>query len=349
MNGRGRRRHGRAGRPQPVTAARPHPDRPKTAHPESDDEILPPLPAEAVVPRDDFGEDLFVDLEPGVPANGTLYTLCGVKLKDAGRIYQANCGALSCLRGDRVIVESEHGAAIGTVVAPSGRRVVTNTPAMRVIRYADASDLRQETRNDSRAREVLGLLRRLARMHRLPLKPTHCEIQSGGRRMVFYFSSENRIDFRELVRDLARELGVRVEMRQLGMRDGAKRLGGVGDCGLELCCSTFLPRFEPVSIRMAKDQGMALNPSRVSGQCGRLKCCLVYEHAGYAEALRDLPRVGKFVQTPTGEARVQELDVLRRRVRVRFADGGLETFDASALKFGASHGAEPVSAPVGPE
>ena len=158
------------------------------------------------------------------------------------------------------------------------------------------------------------------------------ELHGGGSRAIFYFAADQRIDFRELVRELASRVHARVEMRQVGVRDEAKMVGGIGSCGRELCCSTFLPKFAPVSIKMAKNQNLALNPTKVSGQCGRLKCCLVYEEANYVEAAKRLPRSGKRVTTPEGVGRVGDVDVLRERVRVYFEDQPPKIFAASDVR-----------------
>jgi hypothetical protein len=156
----------------------------------------------------------------------------------------------------------------------------------------------------------------------------------GGRndRLMLYITTEERVDLRELVRDLSSATSARVELRQLGARDEAKAVGGIGSCGLTLCCTTWLPEFVPVSIKMAKDQGLVLNPTKVAGQCGRLKCCLVYEQAGYAELRKGLPKLGKRVVTARGEGRVVEVDVLRQRVRVSYAPGESEVLVAADVK-----------------
>ncbi len=171
----------------------------------------------------------------------------------------------------------------------------------------------------------------MVRARKIPVKMFRAEVHQNGK-ATFYFASENRIDFRDLVRDLGNELRLRVELRQVGVRDEAKMVGGIGSCGLELCCSTFLPRFAPVSIKMAKHQNLVLNPTKVSGQCGRLKCCLVYEEANYVEAAKALPKLGKRVSTPEGEGRVADLDVLHGRVRVYFQDGPPQVFSAEQVK-----------------
>jgi cell fate regulator YaaT (PSP1 superfamily) len=164
------------------------------------------------------------------------------------------------------------------------------------------------------------------------MKIFRVEWTATNEKALFYFSSEQRIDFRELVRDLGAHLRTRVELRQVGVRDEAKVVGGIGSCGRELCCTTFLPQFAPVSIKMAKNQNLALNPSRVSGQCGRLKCCLVYEEAQYVEAGKKLPRIGKRVETPDGPGRVDDLDVLAGRVRVAFPDRPPAVYAAEDLR-----------------
>jgi len=156
-----------------------------------------------------------------------------------------------------------------------------------------------------------------------------------------YFVSEERVDFRDLVKELSTQLGARVELRQVGARDEAKMVGGIGSCGRELCCSTFLPSFAPVSIKMAKDQNLVLNPTKVAGQCGRLKCCLVFENDQYVELRKGLPKVGKRVRTPGGDGRVVELDVLRQRVRIQFEDGPSEVFPANVVETLASLGPQP--------
>jgi cell fate regulator YaaT (PSP1 superfamily) len=201
----------------------------------------------------------------------------------------------------------------------------------RIIRRADARDLDNAERLAERAHEALRAAKERARARRLPLKMFRVDILPGGQRAIVYFSSDDRIDFRDLVRDLAHDLRLRIEMRQTGARDEAKLVGGIGSCGRELCCTTFLPHFDPVSIKMAKDQGLVLNPTKVSGQCGRLKCCLVYEEAIYREMRKGLPKLGKRVTTPAGEGRVAEIDVLRQRIRVAFEPGEFQTFPADAV------------------
>lgn len=157
-------------------------------------------------------------------------------------------------------------------------------------------------------------------------------VEKAGQKLNVYYTSDERLDLRDFVRDVGNATNLRLELRQLGVRDEAKMVGGIGSCGLTLCCTTWLPDFVPVSIKMAKDQGLVLSPTKVSGQCGRLKCCLVYEQAGYAEMRKGLPKLGKRVVSPKGEGRVVEVDVLRQRIRVSYGPGDTEVLPASEVK-----------------
>ncbi len=243
----------------------------------------------------------------------------GVKFHPTGRTFEFDAGPLTLHRGDKVVIQDDSGVEVATVAVPSAQRPVAG-PLARVLRVADERDLARLESNQERAVQALTFGRDLARSKQLPLKLFRAEFHHGGGRATFYFASETRIDFRELVRDLSAQFHVRVDMRQVGVRDEAKMVGGIGSCGRELCCSTFLPRFAPVSIKMAKHQNLVLNPTKVSGQCGRLKCCLVYEEATYVEMAKGLPKVGKRVTTPDGVGRVGDIDVLQGRIRVYFED-----------------------------
>jgi cell fate regulator YaaT (PSP1 superfamily) len=165
----------------------------------------------------------------------------------------------------------------------------------------------------------------------LPMKLVSVELAHSGSTAVFNFTSADRVDFRALVKDLARRFHTRIEMRQIGVRDAARHTGGTGVCGRELCCATWLPEFKPISVRMAKDQNLSLNHDKLSGLCGRLKCCLQYEQSTYEEGRRGLPKIGKRVITPRGEARVKDVNVLKQRVRVQFADGAYEDLAADQV------------------
>lgn len=258
------------------------------------------------------------------------HVVAGVQLRPGGRTMAFAVGKLTVQVGDAVVVPEAAGTAVGRVsVAPALRPTAGAAPRA-IVRLADARDLERLAVDARQAGEAVAVAREQARSLGLPIKFFHAEVSSG--RTAIYFASDARIDFRTLVRDLGVRLRSRIELRQVGVRDEAKMVGGIGSCGRELCCSTFLPRFAPVSIKMAKHQGLALNPSKVSGQCGRLKCCLVYEEASYVEAAAQLPKPGKRVLTPEGPGRVADLDILRARVRVQFPDRPPKVFEAAELR-----------------
>jgi cell fate regulator YaaT (PSP1 superfamily) len=256
--------------------------------------------------------------------------IAGVRLHPTGRSFECDAGSLTLRPGDRVMVEDRRGLMSAVVTVASAERPVRG-PLLRVVRRADERDLARAETHQQREAAALTFARQRARARSLPIKVFRAELLPGER-SLFYFSCDHRVDFRELVRDLAAELHNRIEMRQVGVRDEAKMVGGIGSCGRELCCTTFLPQFAPVSIKMAKNQNLALNPTRVSGQCGRLKCCLVYEEATYLEASRQLPRLGKRVATPEGAGRVEDLNILAGKVRVAFPDRPAVVFDAADLQ-----------------
>jgi cell fate regulator YaaT (PSP1 superfamily) len=221
-------------------------------------------------------------------------TIASVRLKPAGKILQYTTNALDLQRGEKCVVESENGLEIATVVLPPrAMEVEARQSSLKpILRKATLEDLEQAEGYKQRAKEALALCRNHVQETGLAMKPVSVDFTLDGRKAIFYFTAEERVDFRGLVRYLASRLKTRIEMRQIGVRDEAKTLGGYGVCGRPLCCSTFLTEFAPISVRMAKDQGLALNPSRISGVCGRLKCCLAYEVPVY-KAIRDqLPRIG---------------------------------------------------------
>ena len=296
--------------------------------------------APPVVELDPDGEDVFQvedwDAEGdeaeaggnGRRKGGKVVNLSSVRLPHATRVHDYDAGELTLRRGDEVVVQTDRGQALGTVLSESVRMVVGDPPQRRVLRRINDNDRRQQRRNLERAAEALPFARERISERRLPMKLTRVEYVHGGSKAVFYFSAEGRVDFRELVKDLAQQLRIRIEMRQIGVRDEAKMVGGIGLCGLRLCCQRYLTKFEPVSIRMAKDQNLVLNPQKVSGQCGRLKCCLAYEQQIYREQRKGMPKLGKMVVTPEGEGKVVELDILKRRVRVVIPGSGSQVYEA---------------------
>lgn len=253
----------------------------------------------------------------------------GVKFTPTGRVIDCDSGNLVLRQGEVVVVDDRRGGSVATVSIPTRSRKGPGNLG-RILRRADARDLQRAKEDARRQLDALAYARSRARAMHLPIKVF--QVDFHGERTVFSFSSEKRIDFRDLVRDLSARLHARVEMRQLGVRDEAKYVGGIGSCGRELCCSTCLPHFAPVSIKMAKNQRLVLNPTKVAGQCGRLKCCLMYEDAQYVEAGKGLPKQGKQVQTPDGIGRVDDIDVLARRVRVTFMDRPAETYNADEIQ-----------------
>ena len=250
----------------------------------------------------------------------------GVRFQRGCKIYDFDAGHFVLNRGDMVIVETEQGLALGEVVypprVPDQAEQEEGPPLKSVYRLANDEDLAQLEENaelERRAHQVC--LERIA-ARGLPMNLVKVECLFDRSKIIFYFTADGRLDFRELVRDLVSRLRTRVEMRQIGVRHEAKLLGGLGSCGRELCCATFLRDFEPVSVKMAKEQNLSLNPTKISGLCGRLMCCLTYEFPTYREYKKDLPKLGKKVQLGQGlEAKVIRQNVLERKVTVITNDG----------------------------
>lgn len=251
-----------------------------------------------------------------------MYEIVGVRFKTAGKIYYFDPADLDIQLNDHVIVETARGIEIGKVVI--GRRQVQEEdvvlPLKRVIRVATPEDLKVVQKNEKDAEEAFYICEEKIQEHGLPMKLINVEYTFDRNKVIFYFTAEGRVDFRELVKDLAAIFRTRIELRQIGVRDEAKMLGGIGPCGRMLCCSTFLGDFEPVSIKMAKDQNLSLNPTKISGLCGRLMCCLKYENELYEEAKRELPDIGNIIQTPNGEGKVIGLNMLEKLIQVELFD-----------------------------
>ncbi len=249
--------------------------------------------------------------------------------------------ALDLAPGAHVIVEADRGEDLGEITAlgsiaerkcSSSGGCSTPLPEMRVLRVArEAEGVRiQELRADEI--RVRTETRKLVAQHELNMKVSEAEWQFDRNKLIIYFTAERRVDFRALVRDLARTFRTRIELKQIGVRDEAALLGGVGRCGRELCCSTWLPELKPVSLQLAKDQSLSLNPAQISGCCGRLMCCLMYEHKTYVEARRRFPREGKTLRTSLGEENVVGVDIMRETVTLRAVDGECRTVSLGDLK-----------------
>jgi cell fate regulator YaaT (PSP1 superfamily) len=247
----------------------------------------------------------------------------GVRFRPAGKIYDFDPGPLLLERDDRVLVETERGPSLGTVVVSARHRPGTRG-LQRVIKKADARDLGREDQNLQRERQHYTAALNLLRDRQPPVKLVKAESAFDGSKVTFFIAADDRLEVRDLVRDLGPLVQTRVEVKQIGARDETKVTGGVGPCGRELCCSSWLQEFQPVSVKMAKEQGLSLNPAKLAGMCGRLKCCLRYEYQSYVELKRGLPGVGKPVESVKGDGVVVRHNVLRQTVVVRRAEDNVE-------------------------
>jgi cell fate regulator YaaT (PSP1 superfamily) len=247
-----------------------------------------------------------------------VYEVVGVRFKKAGKIYYFNPDGIEIQKNNFVIVETARGIEYGKAVIEK-KQVGENDvvlPLKRVLRLADEKDKMTVEDNKQAAKEAFDMCVKKVDEHKLEMKLVDVEYTFDRNKVIFYFTADGRVDFRELVKDLASIFRTRIELRQIGVRDEAKMLGGIGPCGRMLCCSTFLGDFEPVSIKMAKDQNLSLNPAKISGLCGRLMCCLKYENDIYETSKQELPDLGKEIKTPNGRGKVVGLNILERLVQV---------------------------------
>lgn len=269
-------------------------------------------------------------------------TVIGVRFKKAGKVYYFDPAGFWPRPGDSVVVETSRGVELGEVV--TGAREVPDEqivpPLKQVVRVATPEDVARAEHNAAREKDAYAICQDKILQHKLEMKLVDVEYTFDNSKIIFYFTANGRVDFRELVKDLASVFKMRIELRQIGVRDEAKMLGGLGSCGRPICCGAFLGDFQPVSIKMAKEQNLSLNPTKISGQCGRLMCCLKYEQAYYETTLKKLPKVGREVITPDGSGVITEINVIREKVRVRMQlpDG---TFDVR------EYGLDDVSKPSG--
>ena len=251
-----------------------------------------------------------------------MYDVVGVRFKKAGKIYYFDPGDLSIEKDDFVIVETVRGVEYGKAVI--ARKQVEEhdvvLPLKKVVRIADPKDKMIVDENKQAAKEAYEVCNEKVNEHQLDMKLVDVEYTFDRNKVIFYFTADGRVDFRELVKDLAAIFRTRIELRQIGVRDEAKMLGGIGPCGRMLCCSTFLGDFDPVSIKMAKDQNLSLNPTKISGLCGRLMCCLKYENDEYETAKALLPDLGEIIETPQGKGKVVGLNILERVLQVELKE-----------------------------
>ncbi|WP_342599625.1 stage 0 sporulation family protein [Psychrobacillus sp. FSL H8-0483] len=251
-----------------------------------------------------------------------MYNVVGVRFKKAGKIYYFDPVDFSLDKDDYVIVETARGVEYGKVVVPIkqvGEHDVV-LPLKQVVRPSTDKDRIQVEENRLESAQALALGTEKILERELEMKLVDVEYTFDRNKIIFYFTAEGRVDFRDLVKDLASVFRTRIELRQIGVRDEAKMLGGIGPCGRMLCCSTFLGDFEPVSIKMAKDQNLSLNPSKISGLCGRLMCCLKYENDEYETAREQMPDIGEKIETPDGLGRVVSMNILERVLRIELSD-----------------------------
>ncbi len=245
--------------------------------------------------------------------------IIGVRFKDVGKIYYFSPSGNKIECGSHVIVETARGVECGEVVIANREiddsKVVQ--PLKSIIRIATAKDLDTQRKNREKEQEIMKVFTRKIAEHKLDMKPIDIDCTFDGSKILFYFTAENRVDFRELVKDLASVYRTRIELRQIGVRDEAKMLGGLGICGRPFCCKTFLGEFQPVSIKMAKEQSLSLNPTKISGTCGRLMCCLKYEQNCYEELLSITPKVGALVETAEGRGIVEDANLLTGVLKVK--------------------------------
>lgn len=245
--------------------------------------------------------------------------IIGVRFKSVGKIYYFAPGKEKLENGQKVIVETARGVECGTVVV-SNREVPESelsAPLKPVIRKATEEDMKTVEENKKKEKEAFSICEEKIAKHKLDMKLVDVECTFDNNKLLFYFTAENRVDFRELVKDLASVFRTRIELRQIGVRDEAKMLGGLGICGRPFCCNGFLGEFQPVSIKMAKEQGLSLNPTKISGTCSRLMCCLKYEQESYEDLIKTTPKVNAYVSTPSGNGYVEEVNLITGKLKVK--------------------------------
>ena len=256
-------------------------------------------------------------------------TIIGVQFQKNGKLYYFDSNGIEAKTGDYIIVDTARGYDLGEVIM--GARDIDeeswNTPLKKAIRLATEQDIQHGRENRSKEKEAFTICQKKIAEHKLEMKLVSVEYAFDNSKILFFFTANGRVDFRSLVKDLASIFKMRIELRQIGVRDEAKMLGGLGPCGRPICCGTFLDQFQPVSIKMAKEQNLSLNPTKISGVCGRLMCCLKYEQEHYEMTRKKMPKVGREVITPDGKGTVTDLNIVKETVFVRMTNG-----DTSEIK-----------------
>ncbi|HPO36285.1 MAG TPA: stage 0 sporulation family protein [Syntrophales bacterium] len=257
----------------------------------------------------------------------------GVKFKREGKVYYFDPGELALKKGDAVICETDQGLVFGQVVSEireAADEAVTET-LKPIVRKATEDDLQILKENQVLEQKAYEFCRERIKSRALPMKLVATEYLFDRTKIIFYFTAENRVDFRELVKDLVQQYRTRIELRQIGARQETRILKGLGICGREVCCATLLQNLDRVSVKMAKEQNMALNPEKISGLCGRLMCCLAYEYETYQELKKRMPKCGKVITTPAGQGKVIRQDVLKEEIALEMEDGNIKTIKIEEL------------------
>lgn len=254
-----------------------------------------------------------------------MYEVIQVRLRESGKITYFSTSGMKFKSGDNVIVEADRGLDYGQVLSETEVLLDADIeePLKKVIRKANPWDMHQIEKNKKKIKEVMDTCSKKIHERKLPMKLIDAEFSFDRSKIIFYFTAEGRVDFRDLVKDLANAFKTRIELKQIGVRDEAKMLGGLGPCGRALCCATYLKDFEPVTIKMAKEQSLPLNPTKISGLCGRLMCCLGYEYKTYKELMKGLPREGEIIKTPKGNGKVVSVNAIKRAVSAELEDGSI--------------------------
>ena len=277
-------------------------------------------PAEAAAPAKEEA--------PAQPAEPAAVTVVDIRFRNNAKSYYFDPAGLTLQAGAHVIIDTARGDEFGLCAAGNHpvkpRELVL--PLRRVLRVATQQDERANAENQEKEKKAFEICQQKIAAHGLEMQLVSAECAFDGSKLLFFFTADGRVDFRELVKDLASVFRNRIELRQIGVRDEAKMIGGLGCCGRELCCSTYLDDFHPVSINMAKDQNLSLNPAKISGVCGRLMCCLRYEQAAYEELVKAVPKVGAFVETPAGYGTVSSVNILRSSLKVKLDGQGEDVF-----------------------
>ncbi|HPD99795.1 MAG TPA: stage 0 sporulation family protein [Bacillota bacterium] len=261
------------------------------------------------------------------------HTVVAIQFNRLGKKYHFSTNNIDLKMGDFVVVETIRGFELGEVVSNvmqiSDQDIVS--PLKPILRLANFEDLKTHKENIEKEPHVLQKTQDLVKQNNLDMKLLNCEYTLDRTKLIIYFTAEGRVDFRELVKDLANEFHVRIELRQVGARDGAKVIGGIGPCGRQTCCTTFLREFEPVSIKMAKNQNLSLNPSNISGICGKLLCCIRYEDENYRDFKKEMPNINSLVWTLEGRGKVVDINYSLQSATIQFKDGTTKIFDINEI------------------